>query len=290
MRPIKEIFIEEYWDIALRHYTDCDTVVDAGKSSYKFDELKATNRYWYADPFLFEKDGRTYLFVEMFDNVTEKGLIGFSELVNNKFSQPQVVLEENFHLSYPYVFEENGIVYMMPETRDNGCIQLYRAEEFPTKWVKDRVIIEIKDAVDTVIDGDDIITSVITSPVEMKTRLEIYDRKTGTPTFANPVKDDDQISRGAGRIIEHKGKKLRPAQNCTNAEYGAGLIFYEIKKDANGYAEKEYSKLSPCQILCGKEKILGAHTYARTSEIEIVDVKKRRINLKRIYWILKKKF
>lgn len=290
MRPIKEILFEEFWNIAFRHYTDDDTVVDADKKSYKFDELKATKRYWYADPFLFEKNGRIYLFVEMFDNVTEKGLIGFSEFIDNRFTQPQVVLEEKFHLSYPYVFEENGVIYMMPETRDDGCIQLYRAEKFPTKWVKDRVIVKVKDAVDTVIDGDDIITSVITSPVEMKTRLEIYNRKTGEPTFQNPVKSDDQISRGAGRIVEHKGKRLRPAQNCTNAEYGTGLIFYEIKKDKNGYSEEKYSELIPSQIKIGSEKILGVHTYARSKSIEIVDVKKKRVNLKRLFWIIKRKY
>ena len=53
MRPLKEIFVEEYWDIAFRRYSNNDTVVDADKKSYAFDELKATKRYWYADPFLF---------------------------------------------------------------------------------------------------------------------------------------------------------------------------------------------------------------------------------------------
>ena len=289
MRPLKEIFIEEYWDIAFRRYSNNDTVVDADKKSYAFDELKATKRYWYADPFLFEKNNRTYLFVEMFDNMTEKGLIGYSEFIGDKFTQPQVVLEEKFHLSYPYVFEENGVVYMMPETRGDECIQLYRAVKFPTEWVKDRVIVKIKDAVDTVIDGEDIITSVITSPVEMKTQLEIYNIKTGEPSFKNPVKSADQISRGAGRIIDHNGMRLRPAQNCTSANYGAGLIFYEINKLESGYSEKKYSELFPSQIASGNNTVLGVHTYARTENIEIVDVKKERINLKRIYWIIKKK-
>lgn len=289
MRPLKEIFIEEYWDIASRRYSNNDTVVDADKKSYAFDELKATKRYWYADPFLFEKNNRIYLFVEMFDNMTEKGLIGCSEFIGGKFTQPQVVLEEKFHLSYPYVFEENGVVYMMPETRGDECIQFYRAVKFPTEWVKDRVIVKIKDAVDTVIDGEDIITSVITSPGEMKTQLEIYDIKTGKPSFKNPVKPTDQITRGAGRIISHNGMRLRPAQNCTNASYGSGLIFYEINKSENSYSEKKYSELFPFQIASGNDTVLGVHTYARTENIEIVDVKKERINLKRIYWIIKKK-
>lgn len=289
MRPLKEIFVEEYWDIAFRHYSDCDTVVDADKKTYVFNELKATKRYWYADPFLFEKDGKIYLFVEMFDNISEKGLIGYSEYVDNKFTQPQVVLEESFHLSYPYVFEKNGIVYMMPETREDGCIQLYRAEDFPKKWVKDRVIVKIKDAVDTVIDGDDIITSVITSPIEMKTQIEIYSIKTGEPTFDNPVKASDQVSRGAGKIFEHKSKKLRPAQNCSEANYGAGLIFYEINRAGNQYGEEKYSELLPTQISIGNDKALGAHTYARINDIEVVDVKKKRLNIRRILWIATKK-
>ena len=289
MRPLTEIFIEEYWEIAFRRYSADDTVVDADRKSYAFDELKATKRYWYADPFLFEKDNKTYLFVEMFDNVTEKGVIGCSEFIDGKFTQPQIVLEENFHLSYPYVFEENGIVYMMPETRDDGCIQLYRAEKFPTEWVKDRVIVKIKDAVDTVINDESIITSVITSPAEMKTQLEIYNIKTGEPSFKNPVKSADQISRGAGRIIDHNGMRLRPAQNCTNASYGSGLIFYEINKSENNYSEKKYSELFPSQIASGTDTVLGVHTYARTNEIEMVDVKKKRFNLKRIYWIILKK-
>ena len=59
MRPLKEIFVEEYWDIAFRRYSNNDTVVDADKKSYAFDELKATKRYWYADPFFFEKNNRS---------------------------------------------------------------------------------------------------------------------------------------------------------------------------------------------------------------------------------------
>ena len=151
------------------------------------------------------------------------------------------------------------------------------------------MIVKIKDAVDTVIDGENIITSVITSPVEMKTQLEIYDIKTGKPSFKNPVKPTDQITRGAGRIISHNGMRLRPAQNCTNASYGSGLIFYEINKSENSYSEKKYSELFPSQIASGNDTVLGVHTYARTNEIEIVDVKKKRINLKRIYWIILKR-
>ena len=84
-------------------------------------------------------------------------------------------------------------------------------------------------------------------------------------------------------LLNEKGKSL-------DKLFAFNKIFYEMKKDGNGYDEEKYSVLLPSQISCGKEKISGVHTYARTDEIEIVDVKKKRKNLKRIYWIIKKKF
>ena len=81
---------------------------------------------------------------------------------------------------------------------------------------------------------------------------------------------------------------------CMTAEngiYGGKLIFNKINQcDENGFSEEEYSVISPENIETGMSKpVQGIHTYARTDKIEIVDIKYKRINLKRLYWILKKK-
>lgn len=289
MRPLNELLFEEYWDIGYRFYKDGDSVVDGSKKS--FNLLRADKRFWYADPFLFEKDGRTYLFVEMFDNKTEVGIIGCSEFIDGRFTVPEPVLKESFHLSYPYVFEQNGKVFMMPETHEDGCIQLYEAEDFPHKWKKSRVLVKDVNAVDTVIENGMLIASVVCPSSDMSIDLSIFDMKSGRITDYSPVCTSSLDKRGAGQCFSHNGRRLRPAQSCENGNYGGGIIFNEITQcDENGYAEKEYSTVTPEEIVSDESTpVCGIHTYARTGTIEIVDIKFRRTNLKRLFWILKRK-
>jgi len=47
------------------------------------------------------------------------------------------VLEERSHLSYPFVFERDGQIWMIPESSANATVSLYRAERFPDRWVKE---------------------------------------------------------------------------------------------------------------------------------------------------------
>jgi hypothetical protein len=59
-----------------------------------------------------------------------------------QWSYQGIVLDETFHLSFPYVFEHQGQMYMIPESRRGGGIILYRAAEFPKGWERERVLIE----------------------------------------------------------------------------------------------------------------------------------------------------
>ena len=288
MRPIKELFIEEYWNIGFRKFSEDDTVVNAG-GVYSFDILKATDRYWYADPFLFEEDDRIYLFVEMFDNKTEKGLIGVSEWDGGRFTEPRAVLEEPFHLSYPYVFEKNGQIYMMPETQQDGCIQLYESTGFPDKWEKRKVLVKINDAVDTVIIDNYLVTSVIDSAAEKTTHIELYNAQTGEAYFGNPICQASSDSRGAGRPFNLNGRVIRPAQDCSGGIYGRGLYFYDVTIGNGSYTERKISHLDFSSVKTKGLNPTGIHTYARCRDIEIVDIKSERFNPRRLLWILSKK-
>jgi hypothetical protein len=61
---------------------------------------------------------------------------------------PIPVLERPYHLSYPFIFEWDGTTYMVPETEENRTVELSRAEEFPTRWTLDRVLLAGLRAVD----------------------------------------------------------------------------------------------------------------------------------------------
>ena len=60
-----------------------------------------------------------------------------------------MVLEEQFHLSYPYIFEHEDRVYMIPETNEANEIRLYQAVDFPLIWELKQVLMQNVSAVDT---------------------------------------------------------------------------------------------------------------------------------------------
>lgn len=285
MRPIKEILTEEYWNIAYRKVDENDYIFK--NKNKEFETLKESHRYWYADPFLFKHSSGLWLFVEAFDNVYEKGLIACMKFDGKSFSEPQIVLEEAFHLSYPLVYEENGEIFMMPETSEDKCIQLYKAVEFPYKWEKYKVLVNVEEAVDTVKYGEKLITSIVTDHFEKRVDVDIYD-KDGTVIFKG-LQVNSQTARGAGRIFSVDGKKIRPAQDSTGGIYGAGLKFYRFEENGGKYYEKGIYNLSAKDFIINNKTPDGVHTYARDGGIEILDFKRRRINLRRILWILKKK-
>lgn len=287
VRPIKDILLEEYWNIAYRTIDENEYIfID---KNHEFKALAEDKRYWYADPFVFEYKDKLFLFVESFDNIKEKGLIACSEFDGEKFSVPKIVLEEDFHLSFPFVFEENGEIFMMPETMDDGCIQLYKAVSFPYQWEKYKVLLHLKNAVDTIKVGNKLIMSIVTDSFEKRVDVDVYDMDRNL--FCSKLKKNSQVGRGAGRLIAFGEKSLRPAQNSEGGEYGAGIDFWILDESEGTLYESEGYSLSKNDFfVSGKRKTNGVHTYARAKNIEIIDYKSRRINLKRLFWILKRKF
>ena len=53
----------------------------------------------------------------------------------------KIVLDEPFSVTYPHVFKLHGEFYMIPESYQAKSIRLYKATEFPEKWVLDRVLV-----------------------------------------------------------------------------------------------------------------------------------------------------
>ena len=80
-----------------------------------------------ADPFLFVSNNILYLFYED-KKMYKSGVISMiftKNLVD--WSNPVTVLEEECHLSYPWVFEDGGCIYMIPETSADNSIRIYKA-------------------------------------------------------------------------------------------------------------------------------------------------------------------
>jgi hypothetical protein len=107
---------------------------------------------YYADPFLWRHDGRLWLFVEEFEYLQQLGRLVAMELDDDLRPGPVLpVLPLREHASYPFLFQHNGRLYMLPETCALGALDLYVCERFPDRWRRVRRLMEGVDAVDSVL-------------------------------------------------------------------------------------------------------------------------------------------
>lgn len=183
-----------------------------------------------ADPFLIRRDAKWFLFFEVMNCGTEQGDIGFAESSDLKsWHYGRIVLDEDFHLSYPHVFKHAGHVYMIPESRQAQQVRLYRAVNFPIRWTLDSVLIR----------GNYADPSIIfyqnrwwVFAVEGGYSLSIFYSDTlrgpwtkhpGSPFYP----DNKSKTRPGGRMVIYDGKLTRFAQE-NSERYGHMVRAFEI--------------------------------------------------------------
>src|SRR3989338_3957883 len=204
-----------------------------------------------ADPFIVREKGRWHLFFEMFDAITKKGRIALAESEDGKrWDYRRVVLEEPFHLSYPFVFKHEGRYYLIPETGSQHAVRLYEAADFPLRWKYVKDLVAGERFVDSTLFYHDkkwwMLTG--TGPL-LEGTLSLY--------FAEDLMGRWQkhpsspIARGyvagarpAGRVIATGGRLIRLAQV---GDIGSNLLYYEkgvrafemVKLSSEEYEERE---------------------------------------------------
>jgi hypothetical protein len=260
------------WYIAIRQRTTALRFDDS--SNYQL--MPCPKDRFYADPFLFEKDGKTYLFFEDFRYGEGRAVISYCELgVDGVPGSPVEVLRCPYHLSYPFVFEYEGEIYMIPETKESQMVELFRATNFPTTWTPEAVLLSNIYAVDATIQKVNgkfwMFAGISNGKYSNSDELSLFfaDALTGpwTPHRNNPVLSNVQRSRPAGALFYDGGRLIRPSQGCGKA-YGYALVFSEVVT----LTETEYEEQPIIRI--GSELIAGCagtHTYNRTEQFEVVD-------------------
>ena len=239
------------------------------------------DRDW-ADPFAIEKNGRYFVFFEELPYATRRAHISMVELDRaGNVSAPQRVLEADHHLSYPFLFEHDGSLYMLPESARNRTVELYRCVDFPLGWKRERVLIDGLRLVDATLHrGADrwwlFANSAAGESRMFDDELHIFhaERLTGDwqPHPKNPVKSDARSSRPAGRLYTRDGILYRPAQVCV-PRYGAGLAIQRVMKlTPQDYAERQVERLIP-EAASG---LFGLHTMNRAGDLTVVDAFARR--------------
>src|SRR5689334_3308521 len=214
-----------------------------------------------ADPFMW----RGYMFFEVLRNDMPIGEIGLASSENGvKWKYMQIVLREDFHLSYPYVFEWENRIYMIPETLGANAVCLYEADEFPKKWSLKARLIEGQCADPSIVRYNDLWWLFLCSTPYQHDTLRLYfaDKLTG-PWREHPqsplIRADVRRARPAGRVLTLNDKLIRFAQDCV-PRYGSRVRAFDILElTTTSYTEVENSASPVLQPTGSGWNALGMH-------------------------------
>jgi hypothetical protein len=237
--------------------------------------LPPGDRDW-ADPFALEKDGRHYVFFEELLRAEGKGRIAMTEVdASGRWSTPVTVLERDYHVSYPFLLEHQGALYMVPETAQKRTVELYRCTEFPSRWKLEKVLLEGVRLVDPTLHRGPDRWWLFANGAPGESRVfddELYLHHAREllgewqPHRRNPVKSDARSTRPAGRTYWRNGALHRPAQICA-PRFGFGLAIQRVLRlTPEDYAERQVARVLP------QAGILGLHTVNRAGPLTVIDV------------------
>jgi hypothetical protein len=279
-RAIEKATTVEQWSLAFR-FTDIEPW---SGSLQGFHRLIPSHDGFWADPFPLQRDGKSYVFFEEIPNENGRGHISVLEVSRDgQASRPVRVLERDYHLSYPFLVEDEGQLYMVPETAENRTIEIYRCTEFPYKWRRERVLLDGVFAADATLHRANarwwMFANIAANGAEIHDELHVFtsDALLGEwkPLAGNPVKSDVRCSRPAGRLFAQAGKLYRPSQICAPL-YGAGIALQRVTRLDDAFEEQEERRIVPAQ----GEGVLGLHTINRAGDLSVTDAFVRRPRLR----------
>lgn len=229
-----------------------------------------------ADPFLYVQDDTYYVFYETKNSYTLQGDIGVAKSTDKgaTWQQLGIALDEEWHLSYPYVFDYLGQIYMMPESSEKGDLRLYRATNFPLEWKLEKVIMK-KPMVDSFIlnhDGEYYLFGSDHSSFgsQKNGQLEIWYSSSPlgpwTPHNKNPIHNAHRSSgaRNGGRPFVYDRNIYRVGQDCGET-YGRRIRVFKV----DVLTKQEYKEVEVPFILDEPNKGRNTWNGARYHHLDV---------------------
>lgn len=264
-----------HWRVGWRHVEGPDVVDLRAHPSTGWRDLLDDRTRFYADPFPIEHEGRKFVFVEDFVHALGYGVISVVEFgMNGPLGAPHPVLDIGTHLSYPFVFERDGEVFMIPETVATKSLDLYRAVAFPGRWEKVATLlsgVEVSDATLFERDGRWWMLACVRDGGAYSDALHVWSapdfRGPWQPHRRNPVLVDIASARPAGRVVLRDGALIRPFQDCRDG-YGSALGLARITRlDDDAFEQRIETVLRPGPLWPGRR----LHTLNRAGWLECID-------------------
>ena len=277
-RNLKNSYSFEQWGLLF------DIKNEISKSMWRYKKiLPPKDRFW-ADPHIISMDKNYFIFIEEYVYSKSKGHIALIKMdKEGNYDYLGKILEKDYHLSYPFVFQLENNFYMIPETESNNNIELYKCTDFPKKWEYHGEIMNNVNAVDTTIFNYNDKWWMFTG---MKENLgssnsdELFLFHSDNPLSNdweshsnNPIISDVRQARPAGKIFSFKDDIYRPSQNSSKF-YGYGISVNQI----NNITKNEYQETIVTSILPNWDNnISRVHTFAYDDGLSMIDAKIKRM-------------
>lgn len=272
---LNDLFRQEDWNVG---YCMCsiEDFIDSNKDTIDIQWFKKPRKNCYfADPFVINTKKDTYIFFEWYSYYNGKADLAVA-LKSEKFEKYHKISSFKEHRSYPYICENEGIIYCMPEAHKTNQLVLYKFDEDNLSLEKDSILLNGFPIVDaTLYHHENKWYIFLVNQKNSHTHLEIYhsDNLKGpyVPHKNNPVMIDCSKARPAGKLFNYNGKTIRPSQNCTN-HYGQEIYLENILEISDSkFITEFHSTIIP---LDKSNYNKGIHTINSDANITVIDGKR----------------
>jgi hypothetical protein len=245
---LRKWFCYDIWNVGVVH-RDIDEICRDGYLSDVAWMPKRRSYEFIADPFVLQGLGELTVLVERFDyNGSCKGRIGKCQLAHEAEQYALTdVLDEEYHLSYPYVFCDRDNHYCVPEMHEARKCDLYKITNSGTlEYVR------------TMIDGAIVVDATVFFENSRwwlfcthggSAELYAYHAETLDGEWMahalNPLKHDPTSSRPAGPPYRRRGSLYRPAQDCSTTYGGAVVINRIVELEPDRFREEVVCRIEP---------------------------------------------
>ena len=273
-----------YWIVFSTHQW---YILYKNKGANEWIRLNQPNNVSRADSFVVYKNNKYYIFFEEFDIKTRHGYLCVGELnqKQNSLDNVKVILDKEYHLSFPNVFKYKNKYYMIPESHANNSIDLYEFMQFPYRLKKIKTILKGNWADSVVLNyhnkwylfanksiNDDDLHS---KNLSIFVADDLFDKF--KQTHNNPVVTDSEFARNGGKFIQKDDKLYRISQDC-KTRYGYKINIMKVET----LNEKEY-KEKCIKMIYPPKGYIAFHTLNSAKDIEVADGKVVIVNIKTLF-------
>jgi len=273
---LRQLTCHEQWNVGVLDAPIQSLLESRGPLAPRW--LQAPRRgEFFADPMGVVYDGRSIVFCEHLDYRGGRGcIVAFDASAPERLHS--VAIGPPVHLSYPFLIEDGGSLYCIPESCGAKEVALYSAERFPDRWRRVATLISGLPLIDvTPFRYGERWWLAASMPAARGANCELYlyhaENLAGPwqPHAANPVKVDIRSARPGGTPFWKDGVFYRPAQDCSGT-YGRRVVLNRVSRLTTRCFEEE-----PAAVVDPPSTGLyraGLHTVSALGQKTLVDAKR----------------